>query len=228
MRTLIISDIHNRIVEAQIIIDNVKHDNIVFLGDYFDSFSDESNVEMVSQTAQWLNQSLKESNRIHLFGNHDLWYSHGSCQPYCAGNSEFKFFIIKQYLKDWSKLKLHCWVDDWLCTHAGLSDRIYQEYKKEGYSVLELMNDVEKSRRHPLVSLCGEARGGIEGEVGGILWCDYSEFEDIEGVKQIFGHTNKQEVRTGKFHHCIDTFNQHYAVYENGKMEINATKELVN
>lgn len=227
-KIIIIPDIHNRWIEAENIIELEGDTNkIIFLGDYFDSFGDEHNPEITIQTAQWLNKSVQDPDRIHLFGNHDLWYSHGSCQPYCAGNTEFKRFAIKQYFNDWNKLKFHCWVDDWLCTHAGLSNRIYQEYKKEGFTVLELMCQVEMSKRHhPLVSLVGEMRGGIEGEVGGILWCDYDEFEDIAETKQIFGHTNRNEVRSGQLHHCIDTHLENYAVYEDGKMTIKSTKDL--
>lgn len=231
MRTLIIPDIHNRYAVAEAIIDKENADNVVLLGDYFDSFGDDSDVETVSNTARWLAESVKKTNRLHLIGNHDLWYSHGSCRPYCAGNSEFKFFIIKQYFKEWDKLKFFCYVDDWLCTHAGLSDRIYQEYKKEGFTVLELLNDVERlGRSHPLISLCGEARGGIEGEVGGILWCDYSEFEDIYNTKQIFGHTNDKFVRQNQFHACIDTGLRNYAVITDNELIVKSsngsTKEV--
>lgn len=179
-KVLVIPDIHNRFGVAEAIIDKENPDKIIFLGDYFDSFGDESNVEMVSQTAQWLTNSVQKSNRIHLFGNHDLWYSHGVGYPYCSGNTQFKLFVIRQFIKEWYKLKFHYWLDDWLCTHAGLSNPVYQKYQNE-YSVSELMNDIErKGRTHPLVNLCGEVRGGAEGEIGGILWCDYSEFEDIQ------------------------------------------------
>lgn len=226
MHTLIIPDVHNRVVETETIIDKVNADNVILLGDYFDSFGDESNVELVTNTAIWLSESVKQKNRIHLFGNHDLWYSHGEGYPYCAGNSEFKRFVINRTFKDWHKLKFHCWVDDWLCTHAGLSNRIYQEYKKD-YSILELMNEIENyGRKHPLVSLVGEVRGGIDGEIGGILWCDYLEFEDIKGIKQIFGHTPEDKVRSGKYHHCIDTHSLHYGIY-NGKMHIKKVKDLI-
>lgn len=217
MKTVIIPDIHNRFVVAESIIRKERPDKIVLLGDYFDSFDDVVNIEMVSQTANWLAESVKKPERVHLFGNHDVWYSHHSCPPYCAGNTEFKYFIIKQSNIDWSRLRFHYWVNDILCTHAGLSNLIYKEYSKH-HTVFTLMDEVERlGIKHPLVSLCGEARGGIEGEVGGILWCDYSEFEPIEGVAQIFGHSNGREprlVEADRFNMCLDTGLHYYIIYD--------------
>ena len=167
MRTLVIPDIHNNSANAEAIISKENPDRIVFLGDYFDSFGDESDVDTVSNTAMWLADSVQKSNRIHLYGNHDIWYSNPYCEPWCGGNSWFKSFIIRKAEIEWDKIKFHYWLDHWLCTHAGLSNIIYEEYKSK--TVKDLMNDIESDgRKHPLVSLVGEVRGGIEGQVGGI------------------------------------------------------------
>lgn len=233
-KILIYPDIHNKgIVTAESVVELENPDYVVFLGDYFDSFGDERNVELVSSTAKWLEYSTKQNNRIHLFGNHDLWYSHGEGSPYCAGNSEFKYFVIKQFFKDWSKLKFTCWVDDWLCTHAGLSYLTYQYYEKT-HTVLDLTNEINTlGRKHPLTSLCGEMRGGIECVTGGILWCHcdveprYSEFMPIDGVKQIFGHTASEKPKIIDDNNiCIDTFGQYYGLYNGKDMKIKSVKDL--
>ena len=57
-------------------------------------------------------------------------------------------------------------------------------------------------------------------DCGGIVWCDYEEFEDLPGVKQIFGHTAEEFVRQTNQHICIDTYLRHYAIYEDGVMRI--------
>lgn len=220
MKVQIISDIHNNYTNAEAQISKEGADRVIFLGDYFDGYGDESDIETVSNTAKWLQRSTYLPNRLHLFGNHDIWYSYGDCEPHCSGNSEFKRFVIKNHFSNWNKLYTHFWLDEWVCTHAGLSNRLYDIYKND-YSVTELLNESQiKSPKHWLLSLVGEARGGIEGEVGGILWCDYDEFEDIPGIKQIFGHTRDKTVRTNGNHICLDTGGNNYAIWEDGVMTI--------
>jgi hypothetical protein len=221
LKTIIIPDIHNKFsVVEEILLKEKDYDKVVFLGDYFDSFGDEHDIELVSKTAEWLQYSTKITNRIHLFGNHDLWYSCGDDEIKCAGNTEFKRFIIKQKFTNWSVLKFHAWVDGWLCTHAGLSAKISLDK-----SVESIMQEIEKEgKNHPLVRLCGEARGGIEGEVGGILWCDYSESYPVSNLKQIFGHTKDNKVRkycnANGINICLDTGLKHYAIIKNEKITI--------
>ena len=71
-KTIIISDIHNDYFTAEKIIKKENPDKIIFLGDYFDDFDD--TVKDSENTAKWLVKSLKQENRIHLIGNHDLSY----------------------------------------------------------------------------------------------------------------------------------------------------------
>ncbi len=214
-KTMIIPDLHTRFAIAEEMIDEEQPDNIVFLGDYFDSFTD--SLEITQQTAYWLKNSLKKKNRIHLLGNHDLSYLNS--QYTCSGFSEGKLYAIKTTNVDLTKLKHYCWVDDWLCTHAGLSDLFYSEFANN-MTVNDFLKkySMDKDLRS-LLYMCGSCRGGSDPH-SGILWCDYNyEFSDIPKVKQIFGHTNDYNPRMTKNHICLDTGLHHYAIYQNGKMK---------
>lgn len=202
----IIPDIHNKWFEAEEIIDKCGADKVVFLGDYFDSLGD--TVEKTEQTANWLKRSLKSKKRTHLMGNHDLSY-YSEFQR-CSGFSESKLWAIRGSNINLGHLSSYCWVDDWLCTHAGLSMDFYRAHNINDVGVndfLEYMVDKNMSRLYD----CSAFRGGMNAQ-SGIFWCDYDEFQDIPGYKQIFGHTHG-EPRVTTEHICIDTWLKYYGLY---------------
>ncbi|MFB5647776.1 MAG: hypothetical protein ACE5RO_06535, partial [Candidatus Nitrosomaritimum yanchengensis] len=94
-------------------------------GDYFDDFNE--TFELTNSTAKWLTSSVQKENRMHLIGNHDLNYINHNPKIKCSGYTYSKYEIIKQYNIQWDKMRLFCWVDDWLCTHAGFSFNLYKE-----------------------------------------------------------------------------------------------------
>jgi hypothetical protein len=223
-KTIIIPDIHNNYTKAEAMIDREKPDQIVFLGDFFDNIG--NTLEDTSNTAQWLKDSLEKPDRVHIIGNHDLSYMSDNDSIKCSGYNELKHSIIKSTKIDWRKLVFHYWLDDWLCTHAGLTRDYYIEYKQKDQSVKdflvqqssEAMENISDGYDHRLFN-ASMSRGGSS-KVSGILWCDYDEFVDIPGVKQIFGHTNRRHIRYSNYHICIDTGLKHYGVYQNREMKV--------
>lgn len=133
MRTLVIGDIHNRIETADKIMREVPHDQVVFVGDYFDSFlkigpdgtvyGHADGRKVAYKTAKWLKQSLHTPNHVHLWGNHDMPYYKDQMfgYPEWMGWNARKHGIINHVMRedDWRKLKFFVWVDDWLISHAG-------------------------------------------------------------------------------------------------------------
>lgn len=219
-RTLIIPDIHTKIGFAEEIIEKENPDKIVFLGDYFDNFSDSP--EIAYQVAEWLKKSLRDPKRTHLIGNHDMSYLSNGKFP-CSGWDGAKQMFINKVEIDWTKLQYFTFVDDWLCTHAGLSYEFYKAFNVNNLNVknfLLLMKEKYEFR----LNMCSGFRGGQD-SYPGILWCDYGEFVDIPNTKQIFGHTygkvRKLEIKdTNSEHICIDTWLQYYAIYEDGIMKV--------
>ncbi|NIU00684.1 MAG: hypothetical protein GWN01_07025, partial [Nitrosopumilaceae archaeon] len=118
-------------------------------------------------------------------------------------------------------LKNYAWCDDWLCTHAGLSNNFFNAYSYPYEEVDEFLGRYSlDGKLEPRLYNCSPLRGGMDA-YGGIVWCDYDEFEPIPGVKQIFGHTADQvPKRYNNENICIDTFLMYYAIYDGSKMEI--------
>lgn len=243
MTIIIVPDIHNNYEQAETIIESEGADQVVLLGDYFDNFGEE--IDSVSNTALWLSNSLKKKNRIHLIGNHDLSYMTKNRQLKCSGYNDFKMWSICQYMRqsDWDKLVFHYWIDDWLCTHAGVSRQFFEAYSEE-YSIKDFMRKQEQSAKLALSKdtkhiffNVSDMRGGHD-LFSGILWCDYSEFTPIPNVKQIFGHTADDEPRIIKdvklsklqmntSNVCLDTHLNYYGIYD-GELKIKSTHNKLN
>jgi hypothetical protein len=103
MSYLIIPDVHNRIERVERVIATYPDRQVVFLGDYFDSYDDTP--EIARRTAEWLRHSI-DKGRIHLMGNHDIpyrWKGH-----YCPGYTPEKGKEVAKVMDvwHWNELRL--------------------------------------------------------------------------------------------------------------------------
>ena len=200
-KTLIIPDLHLRWQQAQKIIDTVKHDEIIFLGDFFDDFGDDPN--SIGEMADWLEDSVRKPNRIHLFGNHDIHYAFADEHLQCSGYKQWKHFIIhdRYEKKDiWDKFKYYHILDDkWFLAHGGLHEHwvpkeilAFNQDRPKFLRELQAYLDAEIIKSHregSWVLHAGGARGGAL-PFGGLTWCDFErEFVPVKGLNQIVGHT---------------------------------------
>jgi len=75
----------------------------------------------------------------------------------------------------------------------------------------------------------GVSRSGDQ-KIGGINWLDWDELVPIPGLNQLVGHTPSQSVRHKNTptsqNICLDTNLRHYAVFEDGQLEIKSCDEL--
>lgn len=234
MKYLIIPDIHLKHQWAEGLIGKEKPDKTIFLGDYFDNFN-ESFQYNTESTAVWLKSSIYKKDRIHLFGNHDIYYAYNSKSSRHAGFSDLKNFIIQSILKDkdWDRIKWFYIIEETdrpiIFTHAGLSNHILLDDSPEEY-----LNGNDKIARKRLKQSqyhdfwrFGPYHGG-NNLCGGITWCRpfNGEFVGISGYDQLFGHTFQGKNEFGDFslddskNFCLDGAQTTYAVVENGKIEI--------
>jgi len=173
-------------------IDRIKPDITVFVGDYFDSFIYDHH-DHVRRTANWLKRGLAHPDRVYLLGNHDLPYAY----PYlatCPGWTSEKHRVIRTVLEDadWAKFQLlYSPNASWLFSHAGVSRSLVPEEVSDVPEWLSVQVDVGlsfmKFERPHWIFCGGRRRGGSD--VGGPLWCDFSDFEPVPNLNQVFGHT---------------------------------------
>lgn len=225
-KSLIIPDIHNKVdvVDKLLLITN--WDKVFFLGDYFDDFGD--NKHIAAKTANWLKENLKNEKFHFIFGNHDIGYRFpGLWWTSCSGFSNDKSEIINAILtvEDWNKLKLFYFEQGFYLSHAGMNKDIFKD--NAGKILIENVTEkCEQALASPDMNEvigAGQARGGFQ-KIGGITWLDFRvEFQEIEGICQIVGHTRHKEpsaiIGANSKNYCLDTNMNHYGILENGELK---------
>ena len=212
MKIIVIPDVHNRSHIAEHIIAEEKPDKIIFLGDSFDSYGDELNLDLTRETAKWFAWSINQPNRIHLVGNHDLpyWFPNNKYLD-CPGFNHIKLLCVQEHVqtKDWEKLKFYYNLDDkWLLSHAGLHPH-WSGKCRAGEVLRSDIHEIEKflqSESERFLIAAGRkewhwfaawsrARSGTI-HPGGLVWNDFSgDFHAIVGVNQLVGHSHGENVR---------------------------------
>lgn len=224
MKTLVIGDIHQRVDSVKAILEAEKnYDEVVFIGDHFDSFYEPPYVASFEHTCDYLKHLvLDHPNKdkfVFLLGNHDVSYIYENkdystkgisktLKYYCSGftkskASKFRKHFFDKGLKDeffFKHFKIAHRTQGWTLSHGGIS----MEHFPYGYTterlVNELLPDVWRNFRNLeynhnwLISGAGVHRGGNH-NVGGVLWLDWrAEFyPSIDIGKQIVGHTTVRE-----------------------------------
>lgn len=199
MSTIIIGDAHNRVDLACKILDRHQGSQFVFIGDYFDSWEDDEN--MAKHTALWLRDSLQQSNRTHIWGNHDVQYAFGMANLRVTGYSRHKEEVISEVLthEHWSKLKFFHVVGDWWMSHAGVTQEWF-EHPVHGLTQSSVEREIIRAqkdlaaRRMPM-SLCSyDDMGDNPAGIGGLLWVRWNRLECLPGINQVVGHTQCDRV----------------------------------
>ena len=245
---LILPDIHDKIRQAQSIIDSVPHDFRIFLGDFFDDFP--TGPAEAVLTAAWVKVWLHDPSSVVLLGNHDMSYGWGwkNRRLICSGWTREKSDIIHTILQpdDWKLFKLAFWLEadnpnpkhcrPWLITHAGFHPQFVPVGTAREDRLLAIRDSISAAttalhgyRTHALLS-AGWSRGGDQ-SYGGLVWCDWrDEFQALPGINQLVGHTLGAEPRVKKTKNgqsiCLDTNLAHYALYDSKtrRMRVEAVK----
>jgi hypothetical protein len=188
--TLVVGDLHGKFEVAKKALNTGLP--VVFLGDYLDSW--DRSFEDQFQTLAIVLDAAREGKAVALMGNHELSYLDETMR--CSGWDQLKqteldifhAYNMNQYLKPYHE------VDGFLLSHAGVSKALlayYGSLSLEGYLERGYFKEI------------GYRRGGRK-PVGGLFWCDWAEFDPIEGVKQIVGHTRGRQIREKDGNYCID------------------------
>lgn len=237
-KTLIVPDIHERMERlGEALRDRLPEaDRVVFLGDWFDAFGLVA-LDRVRAACLFINANIdglelgdaREGTQkivpaTFLFGNHDCHYFFSNRGFRCSGYNWDKQAVIDEAIDPLAvrKFRIFTRVGPYLVSHAGFHEATLQYARPEVEE--QAIKDALNGGFDPLFG-AGVARGGAL-RIGGPTWLDWNaEFEHIEGVPQIVGHTNGSAVRTkgeGSQHKswCLDAA-LHYVAWvdeETGKV----------
>lgn len=223
MRTLVIPDVHQRVPNVESALSKEAFDEVVFLGDWVDSFYEPPQVTSFRNTCKFLRGLMfdhpEKDKFVFLPGNHDVQYIyqnkasstagiHAVSAYYCSGFSKVK---AKHFRKEFydkgirdehfvKRFKVAHKSQGYLMSHAG----VMVEHLAYGETVDRLVDEVLPDvwanfrnlsySRNYLISDVGHCRYGWA-EIGGLLWLDgRREFAASPDIgKQLFGHTTFRE-----------------------------------
>ena len=213
MKIVVIGDIHGHSSWEKIIEKEKDFDLVIFLGDYWDSFT----MTQEQQRDNYIKiQQFRESNKdkvITLLGNHDYHYIYGSqysgwkLATYYMGGP-----ILKEDFKD-GKLKFAYKYEDILFSHAGIT-----KYWLEGVgncTLEELLKNEVNLRLFDWNSKIGYSAYGDTISNSPIWVRPNSLLENkLDNFKQVVGHTSfKKIIEKDNVWFC-DTLPDEYLVIE--------------
>lgn len=202
LATLVVGDTHLKQEYVCAAIDKAlaKHaiGEIVFTGDYCDDWlaSDGFALKALSGFVEWVEEKRRGGLPICvLLGNHDLCYFRGIEGP---GTQVGAMDEIAELLRRLNLVAATV-VDDYLVTHAGLTNQWAEEHLQPlqiseesltACSAAQMLNDMfSDSSCWDALDSCGQGRGGWE--IPSPLWADLFELkiDPAIGINQIVGHT---------------------------------------
>ena len=250
-KIVIAADPHNNHTKLDTIFVKEAGDINICLGDWFDSFSLDETSNYIATATYLKDVFLPNPKNYTLFGNHDLHYLFNAPTTWCSGYEQWKYDAIDKVI---GKVRGHIqdkfyWsivVDDILLTHAGLDRRMLPPICATNEIIFKYLDQSDNEARTKLKINdlhwfygVGYARGGNL-KAGGIVWCDFDhEFQPIDDLRQIVGHTNQWETGKATQYHrdgainivdanniCIDCNLSQYITITNGKMELKNYSDL--
>ena len=209
-KVLFIGDIHGRFDWRETALEGLKKfQEVVLLGDYFDSF-DVSSALQIDNFHQVLSFVRKKKNVTALLGNHDYAYIHSYHS--ISGYQHSQAPIIKKMLEDNRDLFKIAWGytdakgNYTLATHAGLTYTYWKKYvlprlknPEDKLHNLTLGGDLDKYAIHDVLNFMiddhefmwkvGPRRGGWGAPSP--MWADYNELleDPYPDINQVVGHT---------------------------------------
>lgn len=204
---IVLGDVHGNVEKVRAFLAYKPEVEHVALGDYLDSYYEPPERQIQALTM------LLDSDAVLLWGNHELnyvdhapWlsaeYQHGGEEPYNL--------LLEAHI---NRFKAAHAVDGWLCTHAGVSEKIMKMVgDPDPATVADWLNSkmakfVED--RKTFMNVVFDIGHGREGSaaIGGIFWFDHLREYGLADCKQLFGHTAGKEVVQKENYICLDTTN---------------------
>jgi predicted phosphodiesterase len=220
-KTIYIGDIHGRDVWEQIVEEHKDADNIVFIGDYFDSFNIDGLTQLrnIGRIVEFKkDQEMNSTKKVYLLiGNHDHHYWPGVKDR--GSTSGFQTNMMHQFETFFRFNEKHfqmaVMIGNRLCTHAGVSSKYMEDfgYWKGSYEdeshVADWLNDLFKYQPNKFLFTAGydmnntgfSANGYGDDEWQNPLWIRPRSLQRVnknsdlkKNYIQIVGHTEQDHI----------------------------------
>jgi hypothetical protein len=251
MKTIVLGDIHGR-SQWKLIVEMEKPDQVIFIGDYFDSY-DLTAAEQMKNFKEIINyKETTDAHVIMLIGNHDYHYYPEIGNVGTSGYQHTAAPAISQLIdENRNHLQMAYSIDDYLFTHAGVSSEFMDNvFGKDGWKTEEISSLLCQQFWHKPKTF----EFGMAVDLKKMSWLDSSgdnrEQSPIwirprslmnvnyntlrKQVIQVVGHTQVKKLdiegmATGNryyFIDCLDTSGE-YLIIEDGVVKSNTWKSEV-
>lgn len=208
--TLIVPDIHEDFptLESKIVPLMVQARKVIFLGDWFDTFS---KMKYQLDMCRFIKSVAHNEDMTVLLGNHDCHYFFSHQWFQCTGWHAHTKMIVSTQLEesDIRAFKIFTQVGKFVISHAGFHPATLQHFHPTVEK--EALESARDGEFHKIFGV-GKVRGGWE-PAGGPTWLDWNQEFVALGTPQIVGHTRGEKVRTkeceGVTSYCLDTGLKH-------------------
>jgi len=198
LNILLIPDVHGTNTWSKFV--NISiFDKIIFLGDYFDSFTISQKVAQENFLDILYFKNNNPDKVILLAGNHDnqyIYYNNPAVfnKVKCSGFSASAAWKNNRLFADNIRFFQAAWEHkNVLCTHAGITERHFRNDIEPLWDKSILLSEfltILWQKADSRILKIGEVRGG-NSPYGSIFWNDFSELkaDPMIGKHQIVGHT---------------------------------------
>jgi len=237
-KTVVIPDLHGR-SDWKLIVYTEKPDEVIFLGDYFDSYNI-SGVEQLHNFKEIIEYKETFPNVIMLIGNHDHHYfssvGYNGTSGYQAGIAHN---ITQALEENIHHLQMAHKGGEFLFTHAGVSeifmDKIFGE---DGWNPDNIAEDLNELWKHKPKAFCFNGYISDTGDevMQTPIWIRPTSLMRAGKMKrelykkyiQVVGHTQQKQIdtkgkSTGGRYYFVDALGTsgQYMVIEDGKIGFN-------
>lgn len=234
MRRIILGDTHGRNLWKSIV-NKEKWDELIFIGDYFDTHEDTTPLEQMNnfdEICAFKRQS--EKSVIMLIGNHDHHYFKDVGNTGTSGYQHIAAKNIELSLEAGRDLlQMAYQFDNFLCSHAGIGETWLKKHGWDGEeNIADFVNEVWKEDPHAFIfdgyySPSGDDVCQTPIWIRPISLMKDSQEIKKKGIIQIVGHTTISKIdidgkSTGGKYFFIDTLGTsgEYLIIDNNKLEV--------
>ena len=231
-KVIVLGDIHGTIKWKKVIEQNKDADKIVFLGDYFDSFTIpfEEQYSNFKEILKYKKENL--SKVVLLLGNHEYHYlSAFSCDRYSGFQGHYAGKIeetLEEVIKH-GLIQIAYQEKEYVFTHAGITKEWCENNIEENENIIKGINRLFKE--NPEVFKFTPSTG-LDNYGDSItqspIWVRPRALKSnmIEGVKQVVGHTVQKNINLNDEVIFIDTleFGNEYLIINDDVLEVGTVK----